>query len=98
MVRDLLQDDDIPAKEKIQRMDDIYSWLAIFVWRANTTLLELALWKNAMQNASTVKEYPSPSIEEQQRNDFRFTCGIEVVSSNVLSFLDFDTDLEKVIW
>jgi len=93
MVHDL--HDNMPAKEKMQRMNDIYSQLTVFVWRENFSLLELALWKKTMQNATAVKK--SPSTKEQQRNDSRIICGIEVVSSNVLPFLG-EMELKKVRW
>jgi len=98
MVNDL--SDQIPVEEKLCCLNQIYSQLTVFLWREKVSLLELALWKNAMTNqreVSSVVQTFGSYWEEEERRESRITCGIEVVSSNVLPFLG-DLELEKVSW
>lgn len=92
--------DQIPVEEKLCWMNEIYSQLTVFLWREKVSLLELALWKHAIRQkeASSMIVHPfGSSQEEEERLESRITCGIEVVSSNVLPFLG-DMELEKISW
>lgn len=90
MVHDL--SDQIPVEEKLCCMNQIYLQLTVFLWREKVSLLELALW-----NSSIRKEENGSHQKEEERKQSRITCGIEVVSSNVLPFLG-DMELEKIRW
>lgn len=97
MVNDL--SDQIPVEEKLRCLNQIYSQLAVFLWREKVSLLELALWKNSInqREVSSVVQPFGSYREDKERKEMRITCGIEVVSSNVLPFLG-DLELEKVSW
>ncbi|KAL3930789.1 MAG: hypothetical protein SGBAC_011614 [Bacillariaceae sp.] len=96
--------DQIPVEEKVWRMNQIYSQLTVFLWREKVSLLELALWKQVIDEldesraeVSSMAPFRSRKQQRKERNECRITCGIEVLSSNVLPFLG-DMETEKVSW